>query len=149
MSRMGRFIERICKGAFQRALRRNDNIRILLNHDWNRDLGGTKDGNLELCEDAIGLRVRATITDKEVVDKAKRGDLVGWSFGFTDVDVKAEVAFLLQKIDNRLTEVMDVDGDIVKSCRCHTLNDVLQQGFAGNLYHRLGTVVSQRAQACT
>ena len=88
MSRMGRFIERICKGAFQRALRRNDNIRILLNHDWNRDLGGTKDGNLELCEDAIGLRVRATITDKEVVDKAKRGDLVGWSFGFTDVDVK-------------------------------------------------------------
>ena len=56
MSRMGQFIERICKGAFKRALKRNDNIRILLNHDWNRDLGGTKDGNLDLCEDAIGLR---------------------------------------------------------------------------------------------
>jgi HK97 family phage prohead protease len=91
MSRMGQFIERICKGAFKRALKRNDNIRILLNHDWNRDLGGTKDGNLDLCEDAIGLRVRATITDKDVVDKAKRGDLVGWSFGFTDVDVDSHL----------------------------------------------------------
>lgn len=87
MSRMGRFIERICKGAFERALKRNNNVRILLNHDWNRDLGGTKDGNLELCEDPIGLRVRTTITDKEVVDKARRGELSGWSFGFTDVDV--------------------------------------------------------------
>ena len=87
MSRVGQFVERICKGAFKRAIARNDNIRILLNHDWDRDLGGTKDGNLELTEDSIGLRARATITDPEVVEKARRGDLVGWSFGFTDRDV--------------------------------------------------------------
>lgn len=86
-SRMGQFIERICKGAFGKAIKRNDNIRLLLNHDWKRDLGGTKDGNLELTEDSIGLKARATVTDKEVVDKARNGDLVGWSFGFTDVDV--------------------------------------------------------------
>lgn len=85
--RIGQFVERICKGAFKRALERNDDVRILLNHDASRDLGGTKDGNLELTEDAIGLRVRATIKDKEVVEKARRGDLVGWSFGFTDRDV--------------------------------------------------------------
>ena len=87
-SRMGQFIERICKGAFQRALQRNDNVRILLNHDPERDLGGTKDGNLELNEDNIGLHARATITDPEVVKKAKSGDLVGWSFGFFDRDVE-------------------------------------------------------------
>ena len=87
-SRMGQFIERICKGAFKKALNRNDNVRILLNHDENRDLGGTKDGNLELNEDSIGLHARATITDKEVVEKAKNGDLVGWSFGFQDRDVE-------------------------------------------------------------
>ena len=62
-------------------------MRILLNHDESRDLGGTKDGNLELNEDAIGLHARATITDKDVVEKAKNGDLVGWSFGFQDRDV--------------------------------------------------------------
>ena len=62
-------------------------MRILLNHDWDRDLGGQKDGNLELCEDSIGLRARATITDADVVQKAKEGKLVGWSFGFYDRDV--------------------------------------------------------------
>lgn len=87
-SRMGQFIERICKGAFGKALKRNDNVRILLNHDWNRDLGGTKDGNLELNEDSIGLHARATITDPEVVEKAKNGDLIGWSFGFYDREVE-------------------------------------------------------------
>ena len=83
-SRIGKFVERICKGAFKRAIERNDNIRLLLNHDRNRDLGGTKDGNLELKEDNIGLHARATITDKEVIEKARAGDLVGWSFGFSD-----------------------------------------------------------------
>lgn len=88
MSRMGQFIERICKGAFKRALGRNDNVRLLLNHNPERDLGGTKDGNLELNEDNIGLHARATITDPEVVKKARNGDLVGWSFGFFDRDVE-------------------------------------------------------------
>ena len=87
-SRMGQFIERICKGAFKSALKRNDNVRILLNHDWNRDLGGTKDGNLELNEDSIGLHARATITDPEVVEKARNNELVGWSFGFYDREVE-------------------------------------------------------------
>lgn len=88
MSRIGKFVERICKGAFKKAIKRNDDIHILLNHDWNKDLGSTKQGNLELEEDNIGLKARATITDAEVVEKAKKGDLVGWSFGFTDRDVE-------------------------------------------------------------
>ena len=86
-SRIGQFIERICKGAFKKAIERNDNIRLLLNHDWERDLGGTKDGNLELAEDSIGLHARAEITDAEVAQKARNGELVGWSFGFTDREV--------------------------------------------------------------
>ncbi len=88
MSRVGQFIERICKGAFKKALKRNDDVHILLNHDWNRDLGSTKTGNLELEEDNIGLRVRACITDKDVVQKARNGELVGWSFGFQDREVE-------------------------------------------------------------
>lgn len=88
MSRMGKFIERIKKGAFARALKRNDDVHVLLNHDWQRDLGSTKKGNLELTEDNIGLRAKCTISDKDVMEMAKRGDLVGWSFGFYDRDVK-------------------------------------------------------------
>jgi HK97 family phage prohead protease len=86
-SRVGQFVERICKGAFKKALKRNDDVHILLNHDWKRDLGSTKAGNLKLEEDNIGLKARATITDPEVIKKARAGELVGWSFGFSDRDV--------------------------------------------------------------
>lgn len=84
-SRLGKFVEKICAGAFKRALSRADDVRILLNHDWQRDLGGTKSGELELEEDNIGLHARATITDPEVIKDARNGDLVGWSFGFDDM----------------------------------------------------------------
>ncbi len=85
LSRMGKFIERICKGAFRRSLDRDDDVRLMLNHE--RDIGGTRDGNLELSEDNIGLYARAKVTDPEVIKSARNGDLVGWSFGFTDRDV--------------------------------------------------------------
>lgn len=85
--RLGEFVERIKTGAFKRALARAEDVRILLNHDWNRDLGGIKDGNLELYEDPIGLHAKATIKDPEVVRQAKNGELRGWSFGFSDRDV--------------------------------------------------------------
>lgn len=85
--RSGDFIETVKEGAFKKALARNDDVRVLLNHDRKRDLGGTKDGNLDLEEDNIGLRAKAKIYDKDVIEKARKGDLVGWSFGFTDRDV--------------------------------------------------------------
>ena len=87
-SRVGQFVERICKGAFKKALKRNDYVHILLNHDWSRDLGSTKKGNLELEEDNIGLKARVTITDPDVIKKARNGELVGWSFGFQDREVE-------------------------------------------------------------
>lgn len=86
-TRIGKFVERINKGAFKRAIERNGDIRLLLNHDWTCNLGGTKDGTLELVEDNIGLRAKAIITNADVIQKARRGELVGWSFGFTDRDV--------------------------------------------------------------
>ena len=58
------------------------NVDLLLNHDEKRKLGSTLDGNLELFEDSIGLRAICTITDSEVIEKAKNKQLRGWSFGF-------------------------------------------------------------------
>lgn len=105
-SRMGRFIERICKGAFSNALKRNDDVKLLLNHNPERVLGSTKQGNLELTEDNIGLHARAVITDADVVEKARRGDLVGWSFGFEDVPNGVEEGI---EEDLPLRKVRDLD----------------------------------------
>jgi HK97 family phage prohead protease len=116
LSRVGRFIERICQGAFASALKRNDDVHVLLNHDWGRNLGSTRDGNLELCEDSIGLHARAIIYDTEVMESAKNGDLVGWSFGFTDTEngveqsVDQDTGLPLRKVrDLNLYEVSILD----------------------------------------
>lgn len=92
MSRLGRFFERICKGAFTKALDRAEDVRILLDHNPDRDLGGIKDGNLQLTEDTIGLRAHAEITDAEVIKTAREGNLVGWSFGFYDTEDGVELS---------------------------------------------------------
>jgi HK97 family phage prohead protease len=76
------FIERIKAGVFKTALKRNNDVKVLLNHDMNRELANTKDGSAKLEEDNIGLRAEVIITDKEVVEKARQNRLVGWSFGF-------------------------------------------------------------------
>ena len=76
------FLERIKAGVFRTALKRNKNVLVLLNHDNSRVLASTEDGNAILDEDNIGLRAEITITDKEVVQKAREGKLSGWSFGF-------------------------------------------------------------------
>ena len=76
------FIEKIRAGVFKTALKRNDNVKVLLNHDKDREIANTKDGTAKLEEDNIGLRAEVTITDKEVVEKARNNKLVGWSFGF-------------------------------------------------------------------
>lgn len=77
----GEFIERIEARAFEKALNRADNVDFLLNHNRERKLGSTQEGNIELFEDNIGLRAIATVTDKEVIEKAKQKKLRGWSFG--------------------------------------------------------------------
>lgn len=87
-SRLGQFVEKIAAGAFSRAIQRNDDVKVLLNHDANRELGTTKDGSLKLTEDNIGLRACFTTKDEEVVEDARNNRLVGWSFGFTDKDVE-------------------------------------------------------------
>lgn len=79
--RVGEFFERMKVGAFKKALERNPNVRLLENHNELRDLGGT-DSNVELVEDPIGLRIHAEVRDKTVIEKAQRGEYVGFSYGF-------------------------------------------------------------------
>jgi HK97 family phage prohead protease len=74
------FVEKVKSKTFEKALSKNDDIEVRYNHA--KTLGSTKQGNLTLYEDNIGLYAKATITDTEVIDKARNNELRGWSFGF-------------------------------------------------------------------
>ena len=78
----GQFIEKIRAGVFQRALEKADNVKVLLDHEPDRELADTKSGKAKLIEDNIGLRATVEIDDPEVIQKAKDNKLRGWSFGF-------------------------------------------------------------------
>jgi len=78
----GKFIEKIRAGVFQKAIDNAENIKVLLDHDEDRELADTKSGKAKIFEDNIGLRCQVEITDKEVIEKAKQNKLKGWSFGF-------------------------------------------------------------------
>ncbi|AVK50665.1 hypothetical protein AXY43_23080 [Clostridium sp. MF28] len=76
-----KFVEIIKQGTFKRALDSNPNIVMLLDHNFDKQIGKIGD-NVELSEDSIGLHYRATIKDAETIELAKNNRLVGCSFGF-------------------------------------------------------------------
>lgn len=100
-----RFVEQIVPKVFERALNRGNEVRLLLNHDSSRELGSTAT-NLKLYEDAIGLRAHAVVTDAEVIEKAKKHELRGWSFGFIPKEVTAED--VSKDLQRRFVEDMDL-----------------------------------------
>lgn len=102
----GNFIEQIDVGAFQRALDRAKDVKLLFNHKSERELGSISKGNLKLKEDAIGLKVECEITDPEVVEYAKKNRLTGWSFGFNAIKDKWHDGF--NNVKRRLVQELDL-----------------------------------------
>lgn len=72
----GKFVEQVAPGVFNRACAKKKPAVML---DHKRAL----DADAEFNEDNIGLHISADIRDREVAGKAKRGELRGWSFGFS------------------------------------------------------------------
>lgn len=85
----GPFVEKIKAGTFQRALdrakRTGYDVKVLLNHDYSKELTSTRDENTKIYEDNIGLRCKCEIRDADVMKKAREGKLTGWSFGFLKI----------------------------------------------------------------
>lgn len=100
------FIEQIEPRAFDRALKRANNILCLLNHDHNQVLGSTKEGTVDLREDNIGLRATCTITNPEVIQSAKENKLRGWSFGFSPL--RQKITKLASGIEHRVVEELNL-----------------------------------------
>ena len=67
------FIEKIMPGAFKKSLTQNPNVDVLLDHDKSNVLAKTSDGTAKIYEDNIGLRANVEISDKNVLEKARKG----------------------------------------------------------------------------
>ncbi|MDF9627094.1 HK97 family phage prohead protease [Bacillus cereus] len=105
----GYFKERIVPKTFEKALKKAKNVDLLFNHNKNRKLGSIENGNLELYEDNIGLRAIATVTDEQVIEKAKNKELRGWSFGFvSEKDAWEEGEAGVQKRSIEELELLEV-----------------------------------------
>ena len=96
------FVERVRAGTFDKAIKRGTPIELRFNHD--KIIGDTT-SNLELYEDNIGLYARAIISDTQVIEKAQRGELRGWSFGFI---AEGETWDKEGEIDRRTLEDIDL-----------------------------------------
>ena len=80
------FTERIERGAFDRALRENQDVVALFDHDTRHLLGRTGAGTLELESDERGLHYTISTADttiaRDVLANIRAGNLTGSSFAF-------------------------------------------------------------------
>lgn len=142
------FYEKVKEGAFGDAVRRNNNIKILLNHDYQRELGNTT-SNLTVYEDSIGLYAEAEVTDEEVVQKARNNELSGWSFGF--VPLKEHINETYSDIPLRtveslnLYEVSILDNNHIPAYNSMSLNvrDVAHEPIEIRSYENLNITVDE------
>lgn len=142
------FYEKIKEGAFGDAVRRNNNIKILFNHDYKRELGNTME-NLTIYEDSIGLYAEAEITDEEVVMKARDNKLSGWSFGF--IPLKEEINENYGNIPLRtveslnLYEVSILDNEHIPAYNSMSLNvrDVTNEPLEIRNYEKINIEVEE------
>ena len=132
----GKFVEMIEPGAFNEALTRAQNVDLLLNHDKNKKLGSTSDGNLKLTEDSIGLRAECEVRDAGVIEKARKKQLRGWSFGMyvnkADMENRAENIPRRHVREFDLCEVSVIDNTMLPcyagtSVECRAEGDVMSE----------------------
>lgn len=86
----GKCIEEVEERAFQQAIDRAGDIAVTVDHNTSHIYASTKQGNLKLYEDGIGLHADVIITDADVIELAKKGRIKGWSFGMYNVKDELE-----------------------------------------------------------
>lgn len=93
LAQVGRGYEEIAPHAFNEVLKRNEDVRFLLNHNPDNLLGRTRSGTLQLGTDEQGLTVAddlpPTTLGNDVRILVRRGDLTGFSFGYAP-DVQSD-----------------------------------------------------------
>lgn len=81
------FTEIVKPGAFKRSLQSRNRMMLLWNHDTSNPLASTRNGSLQLVEDARGLKVTATLPDttlgRDIAELVRTGVIDAMSFGFS------------------------------------------------------------------
>jgi HK97 family phage prohead protease len=81
------FTEIIKPGAFKRSLQSRNRMMLLWNHDTSNPLASTRNGSLQMTEDAHGLKVTATLPDttlgRDISTLVRTGVIDAMSFGFS------------------------------------------------------------------
>lgn len=89
-----KFVEKVKKGTFTRAIQNAPRIDFLAEHDSTKLLASTENGSLELFEDSEGLKMRAEICPtsygKDMYELMKSGMVRHMSFGFKSLKDKWE-----------------------------------------------------------
>ncbi|GCF75073.1 hypothetical protein BC2926_26140 [Bacillus cereus] len=84
------FIERVMPSVFENALKRGNDVKLLLEHDKNMLLARTKDESLKLTETSRGLEMEANLVpsnqSEHIHALIKRGTLNNMSFGMVVLD---------------------------------------------------------------
>jgi HK97 family phage prohead protease len=105
------FREYIAPGAFRKTLQETPDVRLLINHEG-LPLARTKNGTMTLTEDAVGLRIDATLADtsesRDLYKLIERGDVDQMSFAFRVIRQKWNE----DRSERTLTEVSLADGDV-------------------------------------
>lgn len=87
-----RFVEKVERGAFQKAIEQAEEVNFLAEHDSAKILASTKNGSLELREDENGLFMSATISPtswgRDYHQLIKDGLIQNMSFGMQVVKDK-------------------------------------------------------------
>lgn len=131
------FVERVRAGTFDKAIKRGTPIELRFNHD--KIIGDTT-SNLELYEDNIGLYARAIISDTEVIEKAQRGELRGWSFGFI---AEGETWDKEGELDRRTLEDIDLkEVSILDKTPAYFGTSVEVRGEESNVFETRGITES-------
>lgn len=80
------FVEKVKAGVFGKEIARakseNRAIKMLIDHEYEKEVASTKDGTLELREDSIGLYARAKIREPAIIAELRAKGAKGWSFAF-------------------------------------------------------------------
>jgi HK97 family phage prohead protease len=81
------FTEYVKPGAFKRSLQSRNRMMLLWNHDTSNPLASTRNGSLQMVEDARGLKVTATLPDttlgRDIAELVRTGVVDSMSFGFS------------------------------------------------------------------
>jgi HK97 family phage prohead protease len=105
-------VERVGRGAFDRALSEKDDVRALFNHDVNQIMGRSSAGTLRLSVDDVGLRYEFDLPSspngENLAQALERKDVTGSSFSFDllRVEYREESDFFVREmLDVRLFDV--------------------------------------------